>query len=566
VKPEQALSSTGVISKRSWLLITGAIIVNLAITVPLAKILNTWIDESYTLRTTGQTLQYAIYQAIHFELQPPLYFALLTLWRTIDHSIFFARLFSVVCAALLVYCAAQLSVRFAPRLDPAWAAWLVALNPATIWAALEIRVYALGGLCCALLMWTFYDGYLATRTSGRARVLHAVIAVISIYTQYFLGFVLVAQLFALLVTRRLTVARYFVVAMVAVGVCTLPIVYVLHQQIAAGTSTYFSNESLKSLLFDIYGIAFYYVLPVGKLISATGAVHTTRYLVVVGILAAVAVAYILRRAENRTNAVTAWTIALVSCTLLVLAFYVTHEPFGYRYVFVTFMPVMFAVLATFAALQRSQKYAIAVWAVVFLVASFSQLYSTYQPLAKGGDWIRVSAFLESEEKPNQPILVFQTENAMSLEDYYHGKNTVVAVPRPIDFTVAWNEAQVVQSARDVEQDIASVPGRHPYIWVVNTTECQDFSVDYHCPIFEHFLATHYTVVLRKEFYHSEARLLRARTSIGRAAGIACASYRVSADLRTPRTGRLDYLRRSADGVLRPDRKLATAQPGSRSDR
>ena len=515
MKPEQALSSTGVISKRSWLLITGAIIVNLAITVPLAKILNTWIDESYTLRTTGQTLQYAIYQAIHFELQPPLYFALLTLWRSIDHSIFFARLFSVVCTAVLVYCAAQLSARYAPRLDPAWGAWLVALNPATVWAAEEIRVYALGGLCSALLMWTFYDGYLAATTSGRARVLHAVIAVISVYTQYFLGFVLVAQFCALLVTRRWNVARYFVVFMVAVGVCSLPIVYVLHQQIAAGTSTYFSNESLKSLLLDIYGIAFYYVLPVGKLISATGATHATRYLVVVGILAAVAVVYILRHAKERTSAVAAWTIALVSCVLLVLAFYATHEPFGYRYMFVTFVPVMIALLVTLAALQRSQKYAMVAWAVIFVVASFSQLYSTYQPLAKSGDWIRVAAFLESAEKHNQPILVFQTENAMPLEDYYHGKNTIVAVPRPIDLTVAWNEAQVVQSDHDIEQDIASVPGNHPYIWVVNTSECRDFSVDYHCPIFEHFLATRYTEVLRKEFFHSEARLLRAKDTVSR---------------------------------------------------
>jgi len=384
-----------------------------------------------------------------------------------------------VCAAVLVYCAAQLSARYAPRLDPAWAAWLVALNPATIWAAEEIRVYALGGLCSALLMWTFYDGYLATTTSGRARVLHAVIAVISVYTQYFLGFVLVAQFCALLITRRWSVARYFVVAMLAVGLCSLPIGYVLHQQIAAGTSTYFSNESLKSLVLDIYGIAFYYALPAGKLISATGAAHASRYLVVIGILAAVAGVYMLRRAENRTNAVAAWTIVLVSCVLLVVAFHATHEPFGYRYMFVTFAPIMIALLVTIAELQRIRKYAVAAWSVIFVVASFTQLFSTYQPLAKGGDWIRVAAFLELEEKPNQPILAFQTENAMSLEDYYHGNNTIVAVPRPIDFTVAWNEAQVVQSDRDIEQDIASVPGNHPYIWVVNTSECRDFSVDYH---------------------------------------------------------------------------------------
>ncbi|HEV2878345.1 MAG TPA: hypothetical protein VGW96_02085 [Candidatus Eremiobacteraceae bacterium] len=493
----------------------GAIIVNLSITLPLAKILNTWIDESYTLRTTGQTLQYAIHQAIHFELQPPLYFALLTLWRSFDHSIFFARLFSVICAALLVYCAAQVSARYVPGLNPAWAAWFVALNPATIWAAEEIRVYALGGLLSALLMWTFYDGYLAERASSRARIVHAVVAIISLYTQYFLSFVLLAQFCALLVTRRWTTTRYFVLAMLVVGAFGLPIAYILHQQIAAGTSTYFSTESLYSLVLDIYGIAFYYVLPLSKLITAMGISHAIRYLVLLGVVAAVAVVFVLRKTGNRPNALNAWTIAIVTCVALALAFKVTKEPFGFRYMFVAFAPIMTAALVTLGDLQRRFRYVVLIWMAVFIVGSLPTLFSTYQPLAKGGDWIRVAAFLESAEEPNQPILAFQTENAMSLDDYYRGRNVIVAVPRPIDFTVAWNEAQVVQTDRDVEQDIASVPGRHPYIWVVNTTECQDFSVDYHCPIFEHFLEAHYTVVVRRQFFRSQARLLRLRDRVAR---------------------------------------------------
>ncbi|HEV2037894.1 MAG TPA: hypothetical protein VGQ96_04730, partial [Candidatus Eremiobacteraceae bacterium] len=117
------------------------------------------------------------------------------------------------------------------------------------------------------------------------------------------------------------------------------------------------------------------------------------------------------------------------------------------------------------------------------------------------------------EEAGQPILAFQTENALSLADYYHGRNVIVAVPRPINFTAAWNENVVVHSDRDIEQDLASVPGSHPFIWVVNTTECRDFSVDYHCPIFENFLAKHFTVVLRRQFYHSQVRLLHAKRSI-----------------------------------------------------
>mgnify|MGYP003473224285 CR=1 FL=1 len=38
-------------------------------------------DEAFTLHTTGRTLRYAWDEARSFEMQPPLYFVLLTLWQ-----------------------------------------------------------------------------------------------------------------------------------------------------------------------------------------------------------------------------------------------------------------------------------------------------------------------------------------------------------------------------------------------------------------------------------------------------------------------------------------------------
>ena len=73
---------------------------NLAITVPLAAILNIWTDEAYTLNTTGKNLSYALVQAINFESQAPLYFILLNIWRSVNDSIFWARLFSIICVVL----------------------------------------------------------------------------------------------------------------------------------------------------------------------------------------------------------------------------------------------------------------------------------------------------------------------------------------------------------------------------------------------------------------------------------------------------------------------------------
>ena len=58
------------------------ILFHICIAIFLAKNLNVWIDEVYSLYTTGEGVRYAIKQSISFELQPPLYFVLLSLWRS----------------------------------------------------------------------------------------------------------------------------------------------------------------------------------------------------------------------------------------------------------------------------------------------------------------------------------------------------------------------------------------------------------------------------------------------------------------------------------------------------
>src|SRR3954454_10573537 len=90
----------------------------LAIALPLAARLDIWIDEAYTLATTGQGLRHALHQALFFEQQPPLYFLLLSLWRMLDGGVFFARLFSVLCGLAALFAVAALSRRWLPEAHP----------------------------------------------------------------------------------------------------------------------------------------------------------------------------------------------------------------------------------------------------------------------------------------------------------------------------------------------------------------------------------------------------------------------------------------------------------------
>ena len=78
------------------------IAVHLALALPLAWLLNIWADEASTLHTTQNGLAYAFRHAAADERQAPLYFWILGLWRDLNGSIFFARLFSLICVAAAI--------------------------------------------------------------------------------------------------------------------------------------------------------------------------------------------------------------------------------------------------------------------------------------------------------------------------------------------------------------------------------------------------------------------------------------------------------------------------------
>ena len=84
----------GTISRNPVILI---VVLHVLVATILAAILNVWVDEAYTLDTTGGSVSYAWNQAIQFELQPPGYFLILTAWRVIADSIFWLRMLSIFC-------------------------------------------------------------------------------------------------------------------------------------------------------------------------------------------------------------------------------------------------------------------------------------------------------------------------------------------------------------------------------------------------------------------------------------------------------------------------------------
>ncbi len=168
------MRSKGLIKSRVlWALM----LFGLSVSVTLAALLDIRFDEAFTLNTTSQGVVYAFNQAIRFEQQAPLYFVLLSVWRDIDSSIFFARLFSVLCLPFIIWVSAELAKRYVKAVNPLIAAGVMTLHQQVVWSSLDIRLYSLMVLLSGLLFLFFYDGYLAEKGEGRSRVFFVIVAI-----------------------------------------------------------------------------------------------------------------------------------------------------------------------------------------------------------------------------------------------------------------------------------------------------------------------------------------------------------------------------------------------------
>ncbi|HEY8313548.1 MAG TPA: hypothetical protein VIG51_05185 [Candidatus Baltobacteraceae bacterium] len=481
---------------------------NLAFTFPLAFLLNVWQDDAYTLDTTGRGIAYALHQSIFFEQNAPLYFLFLSLWRHINGSFGFARLFSVLCVAATVYLVPQLVRRYAPGISPVWVTFVVALNPFLIWVALEIRLYALVVLLSTSLLLTFYDGFLARARSRRATLAYGALSIVAAYTQYYLVFLILAQGLLLLATRkRVAILRYVGIESIA-ALAFVPMLFVLPAQLANFRGSFTSPSNPLQSATILAEIAIQYAFPLGFLSSP-------RMLYAVAVVGAAIAAVVFRRAFTERPATTLPAMTAIAFVIFSAVVYAAKEHVLNRHGAVLFTPVVISTYAAFTVLRRpSRERAVAIWSVVLLCCSIASLYAAYRPMAKIGDWARVNAYISTRERPGQPIVIFEAENAVPFAYYYRGANPIVAVPTNVDFRTYDIDRFVLRNAAQIDRSLAAVGGKPATMWLVTGDFCHALNIDFGCGVLDSYVARNYRTLSERHFYRSDVRLLQRRVSVG----------------------------------------------------
>jgi hypothetical protein len=481
------------------------IIIHLIVALPLAYVLNVWVDEASTLYTTSSISQ-AFQHAMADELQAPLYFWLLSIWRTADSSIFFARLFSILCGALSIKFAWDVAVRFLP--DYAWkfAVVIFALHPLLFWASTEIRGYALVILLSLLLLRFFHDGYLNAKASLLDQIIYIAIAAVSLYTNYFLGFLLVGNFCALLALRKFKIATQYLGHMFVVGVLFSPLGYAMTQQL--GERNQMGDRSLLEGVRTVWQHLQTFLLPVNVFVEEASVPAFLRlWIFRLGAAAIVVFLWFARRRKISQGTIALGVISFVPVLFLLAVVAL----FGSGYTNIRHAALLLPpVVMFFSALlyEIFAKKGLLVWAALL---AFFIPFSTWQEfshLAKRGDWERVAAYVSAHESPGQAVLVFKPYDSVAFTTYYHGAD--LTIPREGFFD--WSRQNHFNfSERLPEQTaalVAQIPAGTSEVWVLTGEVCEDPKAPDACRALEEYFGSNYTMVDEQSFYLERARLYR----------------------------------------------------------
>jgi uncharacterized membrane protein len=217
----------------------------------LCYYLNIWDDELYSLHTSSNNLLEVIRQSYSTERQAPFYFLLLALWRTINSGVFFARLLSPLCIAFGAFIFYKI-VRFVLDIENSrWLLLVFLLNPYTIWAALEIRLYAFAIFLSTLLIYTIMRFYKENKKKYLWWFL--IISLIGLYTQYYFSFLIFAIGILVLLFKGFKEFIKLSLYLTIVVLLFIPNLFILEKLISVSQTDMIGYSFLGSLKSVLYG-------------------------------------------------------------------------------------------------------------------------------------------------------------------------------------------------------------------------------------------------------------------------------------------------------------------------
>lgn len=434
-----------------------------------------WYDEGFSVWLAHQSPQ-AIIEVTAADIQPPLYYLLLSAWiHLTGQSEYALRFLSAFFAVLSVPLMWQVARRLTHQpIAGTFAALIVAISPLWLWYGREVRNYAL--LLAVLLACAYALLRLLQEASVERRIPFTIAALLTIglYTHYFMLFVVVAwglvvALFALLRPRRL---RSVLIAFGLPIALYAPWLGIMLTRLGEDRSYWEGELNVTDALAKTFAswVAGHTMLEVTAI----------QWGVVGVILAILGVALLFRQGrengkretgngkrENGTSPfssllsplfIAAWWLIPV---ILYLTVALNRPKFNARYLIFSAPAFWLAIVVVLVWLWRKNKF---LGGLLFAILLFSQIQATYNlytdPTFAKANWRDVAAYIQAHRQPNERV-VLVSGHAYPMTDYY--LPGVEILPLPPERTLDTTAVLGVDVAQPLAEGLQGSAG----VWLMN---------------------------------------------------------------------------------------------------
>lgn len=491
----------------SWWLSHKAIIIPVLLNFILATILSYILplrsDEGYTLSTISGGFLLSIKRAVIFENYPPFYFGAVSLWNLSGDSYFWGRMFSVFSILGVAMLIPEIGKRYLPKVSPIWLVSAFLFNPFVVLLEVDMRCYAFLIFLSALEMLFFYEGYLSDTPNRKYRWYYILVAVIGLYTHYFAGFLLAANGAVLLFTANWKLIRNYLLDMIIPALSLGAIISFIPGQ--------FENQHYVSESHTIVGTIIFIAKTVGDYILSTDFVNIQPKFVEIVIRMAPIGIMVLALGLNLKELRHVLShperhILIVFFTLLLL-FGGVYLLFGKsiilpRYMVALTIPLIFVFFYTLSLNGSSS------WMVPLGGSTLIVLYGIISPLQffppiKTEDYKAVSAFLEKNEQPGEPVLIFENIHELVLKHHYTGINILYQFPLEINMNEAWNHKKwAIKNPEQVEQFFSEKVNHPEVFWLITHEKESINQVQLNQHYLEDFLSENYLTIEDQRFRYT----------------------------------------------------------------
>jgi hypothetical protein len=465
-----------------------------------------WVDEGYSLMTSSQTVTFAFKKAIQIEFQPPLFYVLLNLWRNINHSIYFARLLSILLLFISIF---PIKALFKQLFGDRYKIFTIVFlsNTFVIGSALEIRYPTLMILFTVLTEYLFLTGYFRSKPKPSQRLLYIVVALLGVYTQYYFSFLLIANFVVLIAKKKYQESFSYILDMIWPILGLLLLLPHFSSQVSYQSSI---CQPEFSLYYYVKFFAQSFLDIIMSFPKAAG--NNVRFIILATIISLLIAPVFISSWKSVFQKVNqnGYFLKIIVLMLLfaVMITVLKYETLPIRHliiVFISFWILCFSILNLFKTDKLLYLFSL-------IIIGISLGYTVYknQNYPKGHEFKAVIDYIEENEKPGQDLVVYRNLFSLVLKPGYNGPNIIKCIPQEIDYSHSpdyynwsiknYNEVDSVFQYIDTE-----------IIWLISTDNAfikEIYCVDYHDEILEEFILNHYSVLLEKKIGEITIRKLR----------------------------------------------------------